>query len=280
MSDLQAGLDVPGTSHLSADLRRYVSQLVQQYMDKRTGTLVNAGPTTDSPVLDTEMVEEDRLAWQQLATGPHLRRSPDGDHPMLGDNDDVTGDDWESLDAEDFLMGEADPKQNLPTDRQVPQTQPKQLVQQPETASVNRQTGPSATQRQLQIESVNRQTGSTAEQRQLVPQFPAAAQMQDSADGQDWQVVAARWWRQQRQQIQPRMGRLVGQAPQPRPQMPHPQRRMQRPDQWNFGESGEQSMPQPPSYRQRGGSSRGGRQVNPDPSEPPVQQLVNMEQLP
>ena len=76
------------------------------------------------------------------------------------------------------------------------------------------------------------------------------------------------------------MGRLVEQAPQPRQQLPHPQRRMQRPDQWNFGESGEQSMPQPPSYRQWGGSSRGGRQVNPDPSEPPVQQLINVEQLP
>ena len=131
MSDLQAGQAVPGTSHLSADLRRYVSRLVQQYMSKRIGTLVNAGPATDSPVLGTEMVEEDRLAWQQLATGPHLRLAPDGDHPMLGDNDDVTGDDWESLDAEDFLMGEADPKQDLPTDRQVPQTQPRQLVQQP-----------------------------------------------------------------------------------------------------------------------------------------------------
>ena len=47
---------------------------------------------------------------------------------MLGDNDDVTGDDWESLDVEDFLMGEADPKQDLPTNRQVPQTQPRQLV--------------------------------------------------------------------------------------------------------------------------------------------------------
>ena len=68
---------------------------------------------------------------------------------MLGDNDDVTGDDWASLDAEDFLMGEADPKQNLPTDRQVPPQQPRQLVQQPETASVNRQTDPSAAQRQL-----------------------------------------------------------------------------------------------------------------------------------
>ena len=116
-------------------------------MDKRTGTLVNAGPTIDSPVLDTELVEEDRLAWQQLATGPHLRRSADGDHPMLGDNDDVTGDDWESLDAKDFVMGEADLKQNLPTDRQVPSQQRKQLVQQPETTSVNRQKDPSATQR-------------------------------------------------------------------------------------------------------------------------------------
>ena len=249
-------------------------------MDKRTGTLVNARPTTDSPVLDTEMVEEYRLAWQQLATGPHLRRSPDGDHPMLGDNDDVTGDDWESLDAEDFLMGEADPKQILPTDRQVPPQQPKQLGQQPETASVNRQTDPSAAQKQLQVESVSRQTDSTSEWRQLAPQFPVATQMQDSADGQDWQVVAARWWRQQRQQIQPRMGRLVEQAPQPRQQLPHPQRRMQRPDQWNFRESGEQSMPQPPSSIQRRGSSRGGRQVNPDPSEPPIQQLVNVEQLP
>ena len=119
MSDLQTGPDVPGTLHLLADLRRYVSRVVQQYMDKRTGTLVNAGPTTDSPVLDTEMVEEDRLAWQQLATGPQLRRTPDGDHPMLGDNDDVTGDDWESLDAEDFLIEEAEPKQNLQTDEQV-----------------------------------------------------------------------------------------------------------------------------------------------------------------
>ena len=86
-----------------------------------------AGPTTDSPVLDTDMLEEDRLAWQQLAT--EMRRTPDGDHPMLGGNDDVTGDDWESLDAEDFLMEEADPKQALPTDRQVPPQQPRQLVQ-------------------------------------------------------------------------------------------------------------------------------------------------------
>ena len=84
MGDLQAGQTVPGTSPLSADLRRYVSRLVQQYMAKRIGTLVNARPATDSPVLDMEMVEEDRLAWQQLATGPHLRRAPDEDQPNAG----------------------------------------------------------------------------------------------------------------------------------------------------------------------------------------------------
>ena len=76
------------------------------------------------------------------------------------------------------------------------------------------------------------------------------------------------------------MGRLVEQAPQPRQQLPHPQRRMQRLEQWNFGEGGEQFTPQPPSYRQRGGSSRGGGQVNPDPSEPPVQQQIHVEQVP
>ena len=64
------------------------------------------------------MVEEDRLAWQQLDTRPQLRRTPDEDQPMLGEID-FTGDDWESLDAEDFLMEEAEPKQNLPTDGQV-----------------------------------------------------------------------------------------------------------------------------------------------------------------
>ena len=94
------------------------------------------GPTTDSPVLDTDMLEEDQLAWQQLAVG--MRRTPDGDHPMLGANDDVTGDGWESLDAEDFLMAEANPKQTLPTDRQVLPQPPRQLVQQPKTAFVNR----------------------------------------------------------------------------------------------------------------------------------------------
>ena len=119
MSDLQPGPEVPGTSHLSDDLCRYVSLLVRQYMGKRPGDLVNAGPTTDSLVLDTDMVEEDRLAWQQLATGAQLRRTPNGDHPMLGDNDDVTGDDWESLDAKDFPMEDVEPKQNLSTDRQV-----------------------------------------------------------------------------------------------------------------------------------------------------------------
>ena len=91
------------------------------------------------------MVEEDRLAWQQLAMG--MRRTPDGDHPMLDDNDDVTGDDWEPLDAEDFPMEEANPKQTLPTDKQVPPQQPRQLVQQPKTASVNRRTDPLAAQR-------------------------------------------------------------------------------------------------------------------------------------
>ena len=56
---------------------------------------------------------------------------------------------------------------------------------------------------------------------------------------------------------------------------------MQRPEHWDFGASrGEQFAPQPPSYRQRGGSSRGRRQVNPNPSESPVHQLVNVEQLP
>ena len=38
---------------------------------------------------------------------------------MLGDNDDVTGDDWESLDAEDFPMEDVKPEQNLSIDRQV-----------------------------------------------------------------------------------------------------------------------------------------------------------------
>ena len=118
MSDLQLALEVPGTSHLSDDLHKYVSLLVRQYVEKRPGDLRKTGPTTDSPALDTDMLEEDRLAWQQLATGAQLRESPDEDHPMLGEID-TTGDDWESLDAEDFPMEEAEQKQNLSTDRQI-----------------------------------------------------------------------------------------------------------------------------------------------------------------
>ena len=72
-----------------------------------------------------------------------MRRSPDEDHPMLGGKDDVAGDDWESLDAEDFLMGEADP--NNPVDiastRQV-------VSQQPDYASANRQADAPAAQEQ------------------------------------------------------------------------------------------------------------------------------------
>ena len=121
------------------------------------------------------MLEEDRLAWQQLATGAQLRQSPDEDHPMLGDIDTI-GDDWESLEAEDFPMEEAVPKQNLSTDRQIQQPEQGQLVQQPQIESVNRQTDPPAAQRQLMQH----------------PQFPSDAQMQRSADGRNWQVVPTR----------------------------------------------------------------------------------------
>ena len=38
-----------------------------------------------------------------------MRQSPDEDHPMLGGRGDDMGDDWDSLEVEDFLMGEADP---------------------------------------------------------------------------------------------------------------------------------------------------------------------------
>ena len=186
---------------------------------------------------------------------------------MLGDID-TTGDNWESLDAEDFPMEEAEPKQDLSTDRQIQQPEQGQLVQQPQIESVTRQIDPSAVQRQLMQH----------------PQFPADAQMQRFADGRNWQVVPTRWWEQprpQRQQMQHRMGRFEEQAPQPWQQLPHPQQRMQRPEHWNFGEeSGEQFTPQPSSYRQWGGSSRGRRQVKPNPSESPVQQIVNVEQLP
>ena len=190
------------TSHLPAELRRYVDQLVRQYMEKRPASRDVSRPATDSPVLDVDMMEEDRLAWQQIAAG--MRKSPDGDHPMLGDQDDVTGDDWESLDNEDFLMGEADPDHPVDTaaQRQV-------LMQQPDLTSANRQADAPAAQRQLgqqenpRVESVSRQTGSTATQRQLILQAAVAAQTQESADDPDWQLVAARWWRQQRQQLQP-----------------------------------------------------------------------------
>ena len=96
-SGLQAGPEIAGTSHLSDDLHRYVSLLVRHYVDKRPRPMAIAGPTIDSPVLDTDMLEEDWLAWQQLAAG--TRKTPDGDHPMLGGDDDVIGDDWESLDS-------------------------------------------------------------------------------------------------------------------------------------------------------------------------------------
>ena len=278
-SGQQGGPEMAGPSHFSEDLRRYVSFLVQQYVGSAPPPVDDPGQATGSPVLDDAAMEEDRLAWQQIATD--MRRSPDEDHPMLGGKDDVAGDDWESLDAEDFLMGEADP--NKPADtmstRQV-------VAQQPDYASVNRQTdAPAAQEQSMQpdqplIESVTRQSGSEAAQRQLAQTIPVPAQAQERAENPDWQLVAARWWRQQRQQIQPQQGRLVVQTPQPRQQRAHPQRRMQAPDQWNIGESGEQAAPQQPSYRQRGAGSRGGRQVNPDPSEPPVQQQVNVEQAP
>ena len=147
MSNLETGPESVGMSHLPDDLHRYVSLLVRQYVDERPGPMATGGPTTDSPVLNTDMLEEDQLAWQQLAAG--MCRTPDGDHTMLGDNDVVTSDDWESLDTEDFPMEEANPKQNLPTYRQVPPQQPRQLVQQPKIASVNRQIDPSVAQRQL-----------------------------------------------------------------------------------------------------------------------------------
>ena len=104
---------------------------------------------------------------------------------MLGEID-TTGDDWESLDAEDFPMEEAEQKQNLPTNRQINQP------------------------RQRQTESVNRQTDPSAGQRQLMPhsQFPA--------DDRIRQIVPTRWWEQQRQQIQPHLGKYEEQVPPPR----------------------------------------------------------------
>ena len=74
---------------------------------------------------------------------------------------DTTGDDWESLEAEDFPMEEAEQKQNLSTDRQI--NQPRQR----QTESVNRQTD---SVQQPEPESVNRQADPSAGQRQLIPQ--------------------------------------------------------------------------------------------------------------
>ena len=77
-------------------------------------------------------MEEDRLAWQQLAA--RMCHSPDKDHPMLGGRGDDAGDDWDSLEVEDFLMGEADP------DNPVAMAFVRQEIQQqPDFASVDRQ---------------------------------------------------------------------------------------------------------------------------------------------
>ena len=78
---------------------------------------------------------------QQVAAG--LRQSPDEDHPMLGERGDVTGDDWDSLNAEDFLMGEADP------DNPAAMAETRQEIrQQPDLASANRQAEPQTAQAQ------------------------------------------------------------------------------------------------------------------------------------
>ena len=108
-----------GTSHFSEDLRRYISLLVRQYVEKHPSPADIAGLATDSIGLDLDAMEEDRLAWQQVAA--RMRQSPDEDHPMLGGRGDDMGDDWESLDAEDLLMGEADPNNpvQMATTRQV-----------------------------------------------------------------------------------------------------------------------------------------------------------------
>ena len=52
---------------------------------------------------------------------------------MLGGRGDVTGDDWDSLEVEDFLMGEANP------DNPVAMASVRQEIQQqPDLASVDR----------------------------------------------------------------------------------------------------------------------------------------------
>ena len=70
---------------------------------------------------------------------------------MLGEID-TTGDDWESLDAKDFLMEEAEQEQPRQRQAVVP-IERHQLppVQQPKIESVNRQTNPSARQRQAVV---------------------------------------------------------------------------------------------------------------------------------
>ena len=120
LSDLQPNLELPGTLNMSANLHRHVGLLVRQYLKKRPEDFRASGPTIESLALDTEMLEEDRLEWQQLATSAQLRESPEEDHPMLGEID-TTGDNWESLDAEDFPMEEVEQKQNQSTNRQIHQ---------------------------------------------------------------------------------------------------------------------------------------------------------------
>ena len=121
------------------------------------------------------------------------------------------------MEVEDFLMGEADPNNPaaMASTRQ-------EIMQHPDLASADRQADVPTAQEQLiqrddpRMESVSRQTGSIAAQMQLDHPGTAAAQGQFNAEGPDWQRVAARWWHQQRQQMQPQPGRLVGQMPQPR----------------------------------------------------------------
>ena len=105
-----------------------------------------------------------------------MRQSPDEDHPMLGGRGDDAGDDWDSLEVEDFLMGEADPNNPaaMASTRQ-------EIMQHPDLASVGRQTDVPTAQGQLiqrddpQMESVSRQTGSPAAQMQLDHPRTAAA---------------------------------------------------------------------------------------------------------
>ena len=132
LGGLQIGPDMAGTSHFSEDLRRYVSLLVRQYVEQHPTPQDIAGQATDSLGLDAEAMEEDRLAWQQVAAG--MRQSPDEDHPMLGGRGDDAGDDWDSLEVEDFLMGEADPDHPV-----AMATVRQEIQQQPDLAFADRQ---------------------------------------------------------------------------------------------------------------------------------------------